>query len=227
EGSARMTTDIADVIVVGLGVGGEAVADQLAEAGLDVVGIEAELVGGECPYWGCIPTKMMLRSAGLIAEARRIPGMAGQVKVHPDWAPVAQRIREEATDTWDDRVAVDRFVDKGGRFVRGRARVIDERTVEVPGVGTYSARIGLVIGTGTAASVPPIPGLAGTPYWTNRDAVKTEALPESIIVVGGGAIGCEIGQAYARFGSAVTIVEGADRLIPLEEPEDSALLDDA
>lgn len=222
-----MTTDIADVIVVGLGVGGEAVAGQLAEAGLDVVGIEAELVGGECPYWGCIPTKMMLRSAGLIAEARRIPGMAGQVEVHPDWAPVAQRIREEATDTWDDRVAVDRFVDKGGRFVRGRARVIDERTVEVPGVGTYSARIGLVIGTGTAASVPPIPGLAGTPYWTNRDAVKTETLPESIIVVGGGAIGCEIGQAYARFGSAVTIVEGADRLIPLEEPEASALLDDA
>jgi pyruvate/2-oxoglutarate dehydrogenase complex dihydrolipoamide dehydrogenase (E3) component len=222
-----MSTDIADVIVVGLGVGGEAVAGQLAQAGLDVVGIEAELVGGECPYWGCVPTKMMLRAAGVLAEARRIPGMAGAVEVHPDWAPVAQRIRAEATDTWDDQVAVDRFVDKGGRFVRGRARIIDSRTVEVPGVGTFSARTGLVIGTGTAASVPPIPGLAGTPFWTNREAVKTEVLPESIIIVGGGAIGCEIGQAYARFGSTVTIVEGADRLVPLEDPEASSLLADA
>jgi pyruvate/2-oxoglutarate dehydrogenase complex dihydrolipoamide dehydrogenase (E3) component len=170
---------------------------------------------------------MMLRAAGVLAEARRIQGLAGSAEVDPDWAPVAQRIRAEATDTWDDQVAVDRFVGKGGRFVRGRARIIDERTVEVPGVGTFSARIGLVISTGTAASVPPIPGLAGTPFWTNRDAVQTETVPDSIIVVGGGAIGCEIGQAYARFGSIVTIVEGADRLVPLEDPEASALVDEA
>ena len=225
--STDMHPSTADVIVVGLGVGGEAVAGQLADAGIDVIGIEAELVGGECPYWGCIPSKMMLRAAGLIAEARRIPALAGTVDVHPDWAPVARRIREEATDSWNDQVAVDRFVDKGGRFVRGRARIIDPRTVEVPGVGTFTARTGLVIGTGTSASVPPIPGLAGTPYWTNREAIKIETLPVSIIVVGGGAIGCEIAQAYARFGSQVTIIEGADRLVPLEDPEAGALLAEA
>jgi pyruvate/2-oxoglutarate dehydrogenase complex dihydrolipoamide dehydrogenase (E3) component len=102
-----------DAIVVGLGPGGEEVAGRLAEAGLNVVGIEAELLGGECPYWGCIPSKMMVRAADLLAEGRRIPGMAGTSTITPDWAPVARRIRDEATDSWDDKVAVDRFVDKG------------------------------------------------------------------------------------------------------------------
>src|SRR5271170_2874927 len=104
-----------DAVVVGLGPGGEHVAGSLAEAGLDVVGIEAELVGGECPYWGCIPSKMMVRAANLLAEGRRIPGNAGSSVITPDWAPVARRIRD-ATDSWDDQVAVDRFVGKGGRF---------------------------------------------------------------------------------------------------------------
>src|SRR3954451_7130419 len=111
----------ADVVVVGLGVGGEEAAGRLAEAGLRVVGIEHTLVGGECPYWGCIPTKMMARAGNALAEARRIPDLAGTSTVRADWAPVARRIREEATDTWDDKVAVDRFIGKGGHFVRGRA----------------------------------------------------------------------------------------------------------
>ena len=105
----------ADVVVIGMGVGGEEVAERLADAGLRVVGIERELVGGECPYWGCIPSKMMIRAANLLAEARRIPGIAGSVSgISPDWAPVAERIRKEATDTWDDTVAVERFTDAGG-----------------------------------------------------------------------------------------------------------------
>lgn len=216
-----------EVVVVGLGVGGEAVAGQLADAGVDVIGIENELVGGECPYWGCIPSKMMLRAAGLIAEAHRIPGLAGTSMVTPDWAPVARRIREEATDTWDDTVAVDRFVGKGGRFVRGRAKIVDPRHVEVPGVGTIHAKHGLVISTGTVPTVPPIPGLSETPFWTNRDAVKAESLPTSLIVIGGGAIGCEIGQAFARFGVEVTIIEGADRLLAMEDPEAGELLGEA
>ncbi|HWU31233.1 MAG TPA: NAD(P)/FAD-dependent oxidoreductase [Marmoricola sp.] len=222
--SAEMS---AEVVVVGLGVGGEAVAGQLADAGMDVIGIEHELVGGECPYWGCIPSKMMLRAAGLLAEARRIPGIAGTSTVEPDWAPVAQRIRQEATDTWDDTVAVDRFTGKGGRFVRGKAKILDPRNVEVPGIGAIHAKHGLVISTGTAPTIPPIPGLADTPYWTNRDAVKTEVLPVSLVVIGGGAIGCEIGQAYARFGVEVTIIEGADRLLAMEDPEAGELLDEA
>src|SRR5580693_6837533 len=102
-----------------MGPGGEEVAGRLAEAGLDVVGVEGNLLGGECPYWGCVPSKMMIRAGNLLAETRRVPGMSGTSSVTPDWAPVARRIREEATDNWDDRVAVERFVGKGGRFVRG------------------------------------------------------------------------------------------------------------
>src|SRR6202023_166786 len=101
--------DHADVVVLGMGPGGEEVAGRLAEAGLDVVGIEGELLGGECPYWGCVPSKMMIRGGNLVAETRRVPGMAGTSTVTPDWAPVARRIRDEATDNWNDQEAVDRF----------------------------------------------------------------------------------------------------------------------
>ncbi|HJU96506.1 MAG TPA: FAD-dependent oxidoreductase, partial [Jiangellaceae bacterium] len=117
-------TERVDVVVLGLGVGGEEVAGRLAEAGLEVVGIEGGLVGGECPYWGCIPSKMMIRAANLLTEARRIDGMSGHAEVVPDWTPVAERIRQEATDDWNDQVAVDRFTGKGGRFVRGRGRLV-------------------------------------------------------------------------------------------------------
>src|ERR1019366_8201567 len=101
-------TEQVEVIVLGMGPGGEDVAERLAEAGLDVVGIDGELVGGECPYWGCVPSKMMIRAAHLLAEGRRIPGMAGDSRVDADWSPVATRIREEATDDWDDAAAVQR-----------------------------------------------------------------------------------------------------------------------
>ena len=116
-----------DVVVIGMGVAGEAVAGDLAALGLDVIGVESHLVGGECPYWGCIPTKMMVRAAGLIAEIRRVEGLAGTATVSPDWAQVAQRTRDEATDDWDDQVAVDRFTAKGGHFLRSRARLAGPR----------------------------------------------------------------------------------------------------
>jgi pyruvate/2-oxoglutarate dehydrogenase complex dihydrolipoamide dehydrogenase (E3) component len=210
----------ADVVVVGLGVGGEEVAGRLAEAGLSVVGIEHTLVGGECPYWGCIPTKMMIRAGNAIAETRRVPGLAGTSTVRPDWSPVAKRIRVEATDTWDDKVAVDRFTGKGGRFVRGRATVVGRGRVRVEDQ-EYAASRGLVIATGTVAVIPPIDGLAGTPYWTNRDAVEAESLPSTLLVLGGGAIGLELSQVMARFGVSVTVIEGSDRLLSMEEPESS------
>lgn len=215
----------ADVIVIGMGVAGEAVASTLAEAGVDVVGIDRELVGGECPYWGCVPSKMMVRAAHTLAEARRVEGLAGTAEVHPDWSPVAARIRKEATDDWDDEVAVDRFESKGGRFVRGHGRVSGPKAVTV-GDETFHAATGIVIATGTSASIPPIPGLAGTPYWTNRGIVEAEELPDSLVVLGGGAIGVELAQVMARFGVAVTLVEAMDRLVPMEEPEAGDLLRD-
>jgi pyruvate/2-oxoglutarate dehydrogenase complex dihydrolipoamide dehydrogenase (E3) component len=211
-----------DVVVVGLGVGGEEVAGRLAAAGLSVVGVENTLVGGECPYWGCVPTKMMVRAGSALAEARRIPGLAGTSTVTPDWAPVAKRIRDEATDDWNDKVAVDRFVGKGGSFVRGTARISGPGRVVVDNE-TYAATRGLVLATGTRAVIPPIPGLAGTPHWTNRDAVEAETLPSSLLVLGGGAIGCELAQVFARFGVHVTVIEGSDRVLALEEPESSAV----
>ena len=110
-----------DVVVIGLGPGGEHTAGRLAQAGLRVAGVEARLVGGECPYWGCVPSKMMIRAADLLAEGHRIPGMAGASSVQADWAPVAKRIRAEATDNWDDTVG-GRPVHRPGRRAVPRAR---------------------------------------------------------------------------------------------------------
>jgi pyruvate/2-oxoglutarate dehydrogenase complex dihydrolipoamide dehydrogenase (E3) component len=217
--------DKADVIVVGMGVGGEAVAGALADEGLDVIGIEGRLVGGECPYWGCIPSKMVIRSANLIAEADRVPGMAGQSEVSTDFGPVATRIRDEATANWDDTAAVERFTGKGGRFVRGWGRLTGPGRVQVDGT-TYEATKGVVVGTGTAAFVPPIEGLDGTPYWTNREALEATEAPESLLVLGGGPIGVELAQSYSRFGTEVSVIERADRLLSVEEPESSRLIED-
>lgn len=217
--------DSADVVVIGLGPGGEDVAGRLAEAGLAVVGVEKKLVGGECPYWGCVPSKMMIRAGNLLAEARRIPDMAGTSSVTPDWAPVARRIRDEATDDWDDRVAVERFEGKGGRFVRGEGRLEGPGRVRVGDV-VFEASRAIVLATGTTPSIPPIPGLAAVPYWTNRDAIEVEDLPRSLIVIGGGAIGAELSQVFTRFGVEVTVVEALDRLLPPEEPEAGHLIAD-
>jgi pyruvate/2-oxoglutarate dehydrogenase complex dihydrolipoamide dehydrogenase (E3) component len=216
-------TDSVDVVVLGMGPGGEDVAERLAAAGLEVVGIDDRLVGGECPYWGCVPSKMMIRAGNLLTEGRRIPGMAGTSTVTPDWAPVATRIRAEATDDWDDRVAVERFENKGGRFVRGRGRLDGPNRVVVDDQ-VFETRRGVVINTGTTPFVPPIEGLAATPYWTNHEAIEAEEVPSSLVVLGGGAIGVELGQVFARFGAKVSVVEGSDRLLPPEEPEAGRLI---
>ncbi|GAA0587489.1 NAD(P)/FAD-dependent oxidoreductase [Kribbella sandramycini] len=210
------------MVVIGLGVGGEEASGRLAEAGLNVVGLEPRLVGGECPYYGCIPSKMMIRAANLIAETRRVDGLAGTATITPDWAPVAQRIRDEATDNWNDQVAVDRLVKKGVTFVREHGVLTGPRTVRA-GDREFEASRGIVVATGTVPFVPPIEGLAGTPFWTNQDAIRAETLPASLIVLGGGAIGVELTQVFARFGVAVTVIEGAERILALEEPESGDL----
>jgi pyruvate/2-oxoglutarate dehydrogenase complex dihydrolipoamide dehydrogenase (E3) component len=215
-------TDV-DVVVVGLGPGGEATANKLATAGLDVVAVDKGLVGGECPYFGCIPSKMMIRAAHSLAESRRVAALAGESTTTAAWTPVADRIRDEATDDWDDTAAVKRLEDNGARVARGRGRLTGERTVEVDGT-TFTARRGVVINTGTDPMVPPIEGLADTPYWTNRDIVRMTELPASLVIIGGGAIGCEFAQALTRFGVRVTLVEGTDRIMLNEEPETSELV---
>ncbi len=217
-----------DVVVVGMGPGGEDLGARLARAGLDVVGVDGRLVGGECPYYACIPTKMMIRATDALGEARRAAELAGGVEVTPDWAPVAARIRQEATDNWDDRVAVERFESAGGTFVRGWGRLTAPREVTVSTPDgeerVFRARKGVVLNTGTDPAVPGVDGLAETPYWTNRDAVTVEEVPASLVVLGGGPVGCELAQVFARFGAHVTLVQHAERLVPVDEPEAGDLL---
>jgi pyruvate/2-oxoglutarate dehydrogenase complex dihydrolipoamide dehydrogenase (E3) component len=206
-----------DLIVIGLGPGGEEVAQRAAEGGLDVLAIDRRLVGGECPYWGCIPSKVMVRAGNSLAEAARAIGLAGDVTARPEWAKVAGRVREVTAD-WSDEIAVKRHIDRGETFVRGDARILGPREVEVEGE-RFASRRGIVIATGGAPAVPPIPGLADVPYWTNREAIEARENPASMVVLGGGAVGLELAQAYHRFGTEVTIVERSPAVLPLEEPE--------
>ncbi|MEZ0092139.1 NAD(P)/FAD-dependent oxidoreductase [Streptacidiphilus sp. EB129] len=216
-----------DAVVIGMGPAGEEVAGRLADAGWDVVGVDERLVGGECPYWGCIPSKIIVRAGNLVSEAHRIPGSAGISRVHSDWRPVARRLRE-ATDEWDDKVAVDRFTTRGGRFLRGTGRLTGPSEVTVAGPDASETllrpRAAVVLATGSQPSAPPVPGLAGTPYWTNRELIEAPELPESLLVLGGGAVGLELGQALQRLGCAVTVIEAQSRLLGREEPEAADLL---
>jgi pyruvate/2-oxoglutarate dehydrogenase complex dihydrolipoamide dehydrogenase (E3) component len=216
----------ADVIVLGVGTCGEDLSLRLLGAGVSVIGIEASLVGGECAYWACLPSKMMIRAATALQEARRVDGLAGSAEVTPDWNPVAARIRIEATGGWDDSIAVKRFENNGGRLIHGRGKLTGPRTVSV-GNEHFTARRGVVIATGSKPVIPPISGLDDVDFWTTHDIIAAETLPASIIVLGGGTVGCELGQVLARFGVTVMIVEASDRLLPAEEPEASKVLEAA
>ncbi|MBZ5733837.1 NAD(P)/FAD-dependent oxidoreductase [Nocardioides sp. TRM66260-LWL] len=217
-----------DVVVVGLGPGGEALATAVAQAGLSVVAIDKHLVGGECPYYGCVPTKMMVRASDALAEAHRAGELAGEVSVTRAWTPVAERIAAQATDHWDDRVAVERLEDAGATVLHGVGRLAGPGRVDVEladgGTRSFAAGRGVVLNPGTRPAVPPVPGLADVPHWTNREIVRATELPGSLIVVGGGPIGAEMAQVMSRFGVRVTIVEVGERLLGPSEPEAGELL---
>ena len=215
-----------DVVVLGLGAGGELASARLAEAGLTVVAVERGLVGGECPFAGCTPSKLAVRAADLLAEARRVHGLAGEADVRPDWAPVAARIRD-ANHEWDDASHVRPLEEAGVTLVRGHGRLAGPGRVVVEtaaGPQEYAAARGVLLDTGTEPAVPPVDGLADTPYWTNREAVRITELPPSLAVLGGGAVGAEMAQLFARFGVEVTLLEAADRILGPEEPEASEVV---
>ena len=214
--------DTFDVIVVGLGPGGEFTANKLAKAGLSVLAIDKHLAGGECPFYGCVPSKLMMRGATAVVEAQQAPGVSGECDVRPDWHAVAERV-ERSTRGWTDTASVERLQERGATVVHGEARLTGARTVEVDGT-SYSATKGVLLGTGTSPAAPPVEGLEDTPYWTNRDIVKVTDLPRTMAVIGAGPIGCEFAQAFQRFGVEVTLLEASDRILVKEEPEVSALM---
>ncbi|MBF4162170.1 dihydrolipoyl dehydrogenase family protein [Nocardioides acrostichi] len=215
-----------DVIVLGIGSGGELAARKLARAGLSVAGVESRLVGGECPFWGCTPSKLLIRSADALAEARRAGELSGEVSVTPSLAPAAARIRE-ANHDWHDDAHAEPLDDEGVTIVRGHGRLDGTGRVRVQtddGERVLVGERGVVVNTGTKPAAPPIDGLDDTPFWTNRDIFELTEAPESMAVIGGGPIGCELAQTFARFGTAVTLIEVAPRILMPEEPESAELM---
>jgi pyruvate/2-oxoglutarate dehydrogenase complex dihydrolipoamide dehydrogenase (E3) component len=207
-----------DVVCLGGGVAGEAIAGGLQGSGLTLAVVERELVGGECPYWGCIPSKTLLRSGETLEEAARARALAAsRVDWELDFPKVSKRVYWMARDLDDTRPAA-ALEATGAKLVRGEGKLIDPRTVEVGGEQLI-ARRGVVVANGGTALIPKIPGLDTVDYWTNRQATLPRELPGSLVVLGGGAIGVELGQAFARFGSKVTIIEAGPRFLGAEEPE--------
>ena len=208
---------------LGGGVAGEAIAVGLQDSGLTLAVVERELVGGECPYWGCIPSKTLLRSGETLSEAERARVLAAsRVEWAVDFPKVSKRARWMARDL-DDRRPAAAMEATGARLFRGEGKLTDLRTVAV-GSEQLIARRAVVIANGSTAAIPAIPGLDTVPFWTNRQAAIPKELPASLAVLGGGAIGVELGQAFARLGCKVTVIEAGPRFLGLEEPEAGAAL---
>jgi pyruvate/2-oxoglutarate dehydrogenase complex dihydrolipoamide dehydrogenase (E3) component len=211
-----------DVVVVGAGSAGENVAGRTAVAGLRVAIVERELVGGECSYWACMPSKTLLRPGDVLAAVRRVPGAAAAVTGAVDTAAALAR-RDEIAGGWDDTGSLPWLTDRDVAVVRGHARLTGERELEVTAkdgsVRRLTATRAVVLATGSRAAVPDIPGLRDADPWDNRAATSTRTVPDSLLVLGGGPVGAELAQAFKRLGAAdVTVLESDDRLLSREEP---------
>jgi pyruvate/2-oxoglutarate dehydrogenase complex dihydrolipoamide dehydrogenase (E3) component len=212
-----------DVVCLGGGVAAEALAGGLKGSGLTLAVVERELVGGECPYWGCIPSKTLLRSGETLSEANRARTLAAsRVEWTVDFPKVSKRVLWMARDL-DDSKAAAALEATGARLFRGAGTLVDPRTVDVAGE-PLAARRAVVIANGGTAAIPPVPGLDAVEYWTNRQAAIPRELPATLAILGGGAIGIELSQAFARLGSKVTVIEAGPAFLALEEPEAGAAL---
>ena len=198
-----------DVIVIGAGAVGENVAERVVQGGLTAVLIEAELVGGECSYWACMPSKALLRPGTALHGAQAVPGAAEAVTRTLDAAAVLKR-RDHFTSNWQDDGQVKWVEDTGIELIRGHGWITDTRTVEVAGLDGNSyaltARHAVVVATGSSPTVPPIEGLSDIDYWTTREATSAHEIPGRLAVLGGGVAGTELAQAFARLGASVTLV---------------------
>lgn len=198
-----------DVIVIGAGAVGENVADRAVRGGLTTVLIEAELVGGECSYWACMPSKALLRPGTALHGAQTVPGAEEAVTRTLDAAAVLKR-RDYFTSNWQDDSQVKWVEDTGIELIRGHGWITGVRAVEVAGLDGNSyaltARHAVVVATGSSPTVPPIDGLQDVDYWTTREATSAHVIPDRLAVLGGGVAGTELAQAFARLGATVTLV---------------------